>query len=223
MIKHHHLIVTILTFGIFSSYGDDITTLKGKTYQNITVTRVEPDGITVRHTSGIEKLFFSELPQETRAKYGYDPEKHRRHYEAQQGAARQAAQSRSLDALAIHVEARLSQVQREGALAYIKTLTHYSYTERVKVDPTANRSKHILGSTPSVHSKDVVREGVRVSEEHPEPVFILGLSSGYVDGSTWRGVVYPIGSYNYVTVMGASKKIRQYTPSKAVAAKYYSE
>lgn len=217
------LVVACLLVTASSFAGDSITTRKGTTYENIKVTRVDPDGITIRHPGGIVKLFFPELTKEDQDKYGYDPEKHRQHYNQQQRAAQHAATMRSVDSLGTHVEARLNQVQADGSLAYIKILTYYSYTERIKVDPTRDKSKSYLGSTPSIHSKDVLREGVRVSEEQAEPVFITGISSGYVDGQTWTGVVYPIGAYNYTTVMGASKKIKKYTTSKAEAARYYSQ
>lgn len=51
----------------------DITTRSGVTYTNCTITRVEPNGITVFHVEGIVKIPFTELPKELQTKYNYNP------------------------------------------------------------------------------------------------------------------------------------------------------
>jgi hypothetical protein len=63
----------ILTLTCTACHALDITTTKGTTYTNATVTRIEPDGITIKHRLGITKLFFSELPQDVQTSYGYNP------------------------------------------------------------------------------------------------------------------------------------------------------
>ena len=44
--------------------ADDFKTINGKEYKNVTVKRVEPDGIVVSSKSGISKIYFTELPKE---------------------------------------------------------------------------------------------------------------------------------------------------------------
>jgi len=53
--------------------GQDFTTLDGDKYSNVTVKRIEPDGIVVSDADGIRKLKFKNLPAEIGIKYGYDP------------------------------------------------------------------------------------------------------------------------------------------------------
>ena len=53
----------------------DITTISGQVYKNCKITQVEPDGITVFYAKGIAKISFTNLPDECRTKYGYDPQK----------------------------------------------------------------------------------------------------------------------------------------------------
>ncbi|MEO7933387.1 MAG: hypothetical protein ABIT76_09545 [Chthoniobacterales bacterium] len=55
--------------------ADDITTLAGKEYKGVRISRTEPDGIVVVTDSGIEKLQFGLLPADVQKKYGYDPAK----------------------------------------------------------------------------------------------------------------------------------------------------
>ena len=58
-----------------SVFGEDFKTLDGKEYNNATVSRTEPDGIVVRMTSGVVKLYFTNLPNDVRERYHYDAEK----------------------------------------------------------------------------------------------------------------------------------------------------
>ena len=58
----------------------EITTLDGKTYKNVTVQRVDPDGLTIGYAlagggSGAVKLKFKNLPDNLRRQYNYDPDR----------------------------------------------------------------------------------------------------------------------------------------------------
>ena len=55
--------------------ADDFKTNAGKEYKDVTVSRVEPDGIVVKTKSGITKLYFAELPKEVQERFHYDPQK----------------------------------------------------------------------------------------------------------------------------------------------------
>ena len=55
--------------------ADDFKTNAGKEYTNVTVTRVEPDGIVVKTKSGITKVYFTELPREAQERFHYDQQK----------------------------------------------------------------------------------------------------------------------------------------------------
>lgn len=68
-----------LTFSIlcFASivFGDDFKTIEGKEYKNVTVRRVEPDGIVLTSSSGISKVYFTDLPKEVQERFHYDQAK----------------------------------------------------------------------------------------------------------------------------------------------------
>src|SRR5438876_8647980 len=53
--------------------ADDFKTINGQEYKNVTVSRVEPDGIVITFSGGIVKIPFTELSPEIQKKYGYDP------------------------------------------------------------------------------------------------------------------------------------------------------
>ena len=52
--------------------ADDFKLADGKEYKNVTVTRVEPDGIVLRTKSGISKIYFVELPRDVQERFHYN-------------------------------------------------------------------------------------------------------------------------------------------------------
>ncbi|PYJ10151.1 MAG: hypothetical protein DME93_11840, partial [Verrucomicrobia bacterium] len=77
------LFLTVCCMSI--ALADDFKTNAGKEYKNVTVSRVEPDGVIVTGKSGISKIYFTELPKDVQQRFGYDPQK-AADYSAQQSA-----------------------------------------------------------------------------------------------------------------------------------------
>lgn len=67
-----------------------LTTLDGKTYENVEVVRQTPSALHIIHSAGAATLPLTSLPLDVRAKYGYDPRKAHAHQQrvdrARQGA-----------------------------------------------------------------------------------------------------------------------------------------
>ena len=73
--------------------GDDLKTIDGKEYKQVTVNRVEPDGIVITHSGGILKAPFTDLPKGVRERFGYDATKIKAAaIEAQRAAERERAE-----------------------------------------------------------------------------------------------------------------------------------
>jgi hypothetical protein len=89
--------------------ADSITTLSGKKYSGATVTRVEPDGLSITYDDGLAKIPFTDLAPEIRTKYGYDPQK-AAEWKAQIADAQRKAVIRQQ-------EAQRAEQQRKAALA----------------------------------------------------------------------------------------------------------
>jgi len=64
-----------------------------KEYKNVTVKRVEPDGIVLVSKLGISKVYFTELPKDVQQRFGYDAV-NRDAYAAEQKAKLDAAWKR---------------------------------------------------------------------------------------------------------------------------------
>ena len=52
--------------------ADDFKLVNGKEYKNVTVTRVEPDGVVLKTKSGISKVYFVELPKDVQEYFHYN-------------------------------------------------------------------------------------------------------------------------------------------------------
>jgi len=52
--------------------ADDFKLIDGKEYKNVTVSRIEPDGIVLRTQSGISKIYFAELPKDVQERFHYN-------------------------------------------------------------------------------------------------------------------------------------------------------
>ena len=73
-VKHWKAALTILS-ALCSSFAlaDDFKTINGKEYKNVTVSRVEADGLVIRTKSGISKVYFVELPKDVQERFHYNP------------------------------------------------------------------------------------------------------------------------------------------------------
>src|SRR5437660_4413175 len=69
------LLVFLLGFLSRGLFAEDFKTIHGKEYKNVTVSRVEPDGIVLTSSSGISKVYFTELPKEVQERFHYDAAK----------------------------------------------------------------------------------------------------------------------------------------------------
>jgi chromosome segregation ATPase len=101
-------ILTVLCVSL--ALADDFKTIDGKEYKNVTVKRVEPDGIVVSSKSGISKVYFTELPKAVQQRYGYDPGKASA-YTAEQSAALEQARKQREEASRQKAEATAREYQ----------------------------------------------------------------------------------------------------------------
>jgi hypothetical protein len=84
-----YLLVFLLILAARGLLAEDFKTLDGKEYKNVTVGRLEPDGIVLTSSSGISKVYFTELPKEVQERF---------HYDAVKAAAYSSAQAASQEA-----------------------------------------------------------------------------------------------------------------------------
>lgn len=65
------IVLLILCFTTVA-VADDFKLVSGKEYKDVTVTRVEPDGIVLKTKAGISKVYFVELPKDVQERFHYN-------------------------------------------------------------------------------------------------------------------------------------------------------
>jgi chromosome segregation ATPase len=117
------LFLTVCCMSI--ALADDFRTNAGKEYKNVTVSRIEPDGVIVTAKSGISKIYFTELPKDVQQRFGYDPQK-AADYSAQQSAGLDQVRKEQEEVLRQKAEAsqKANQIraQQESRQNEIRTL-----------------------------------------------------------------------------------------------------
>jgi len=96
----NYLLVFLLVLSTRGLLADDFKTTDGKEYKNVKVSRVEPDGIVLTSSSGISKVYFTELPKEVQERF---------HYDAAKAAAYSAEQNAALEQLRKQQEEAMRQ------------------------------------------------------------------------------------------------------------------
>ena len=116
-----------LTFLILSfisvALADDFKTLTGKEYKDVTVSRVEPDGIMLTSKAGISKVYFTELPKDVQERFGYEPQK-AGDYSAQQSAGFDQVRKQQEEALRQRAEASQKENQSRAEQASRQNQLH---------------------------------------------------------------------------------------------------
>lgn len=101
-----------------------LTTLAGRTYEEVSLVRATPSGLSLRHKDGVATVRFDDLDEAVRAAYGYDPEAAARHDREQAEAnARRWALEAAEDAAAAReggakAKARAEVAERIGNRGY---------------------------------------------------------------------------------------------------------
>jgi hypothetical protein len=64
-------IVILTTLFVSLALAEDFKTVSGRVYKDVTISRVEADGLMLRTKTGISKVYFFELPKEVQERFHY--------------------------------------------------------------------------------------------------------------------------------------------------------
>ena len=110
------IITLLVVCFVQATQADDFKTLTGKEYKDVTVSRVEPDGIVLTGKAGISKVYFTELSKDVQERFGYDPQK-AGNYSAQQSAGFE--QIRKQQEEASRQQAEASQKENQSRVEHV--------------------------------------------------------------------------------------------------------
>lgn len=94
-----HISITMLFWLALTTTvcAEDLLTLSGVTYRQARMVRVEPDGVTWTHSTGMCKVDFTDLPESVCKQYHYSPAKAAAYKSAQISAQQQASERMQKD------------------------------------------------------------------------------------------------------------------------------
>lgn len=182
------------------------------------ISRVEPDGVSVVHSSGITKVFFSEMPAEDQGRYGYDPQAAAAHQR------RKIAESKLAVANARYYQAHAEAIEKIRETGFtLSGKVHQRLDNGILVinayrEDISTVEVSTSGFRPMESNRRFGEKQVLTSVAGSEPVYIICNPQGIVDGSTWGGSVYPAGTFQYDAVAGYEKTVRKFaaTPEAAL-------
>ena len=186
-------LITVMCFLPLSALSADITNISGKRFSDVTVQRIEPDGISIKHSGGVIKLFVSELPPDVLKQYGLNAESAQKY----QAAKNEAIRNRE-------AQLRDNIARKNAELELMKS----SYPMDINVLSVTREG--LLGYKCFMAPVIIDGKLTRRYKESDTLVFVYCNSSGYYDGKKWKGTVVPFGTYNYDSAMGASRTVEAY-------------
>ncbi|RYD67714.1 MAG: hypothetical protein EOP83_02250 [Verrucomicrobiaceae bacterium] len=223
---------------------DQLVTVDGKSYQAVTVRKVEPDGLSILHEAGTAKIPFEKLSTDLQVKYGYDKEaaaEHRKQLaEVQrlQDAAERDASKKREKATADQASAKVAkefadQVQKAAKMLRVEAIQNASIGLIGDVEEATLASEAVkssLGSTvgekPAWRFQERAKDGVvsattgaevkySIDETGPRPV-----KKEFI---WWEGRAWRIGQIQYKTLQGLLRTVPHYTASEKTAAAFYKK
>jgi hypothetical protein len=66
-------LLIVVTTSASLALAEDFKTVSGRVYKDVTIIRVEADGIVLRSKTGISKIYFIELPKDVQARFRPSP------------------------------------------------------------------------------------------------------------------------------------------------------
>lgn len=228
-------IFLLLASGICAEEANlEIVTTDGKKYSGVTIRKIEPDGLSILHSSGVAKVPFEKLPEDIRVKYGYDEadaaehraklaEAEKRMAEAQQAAReKQREESR---------EEEVKEVDKEFAAKLTKA------AKMMKVNAHQNDRIGLIGDiTEGTLSSEPVRNTLgSIVSRKPKWIYKTQPVAGVIAGAKgavvvetalgneihWEGKAWRIGLIQYMTGQGLLRTCPLYTASEKEASAFY--
>ncbi len=166
--------------------GLEIVDNSGKAYKNVTIRKVDPDGLLIAHSGGVKKLPFSDLPEEIQTKYGYDPAKAEQ-FSKEQAALQAAARQRAME------QARAREEQ-----------------ERIAREMAAVRESAIR---IQFRITQVLDHGLiiwNLVDQKPEFLRVNPATFDVADGEQYHALVISNGTYEYTTILGVRSRVREW-------------
>lgn len=110
------IIILLCLVCSWTCFALDITTRAGTTYRNCEVTKVDPDSLTIRHSDGVAKIQFEDIPKSLLTQHHYDPAKvaaYRKTFEDAKAASAAKVAEQQKEIESIRAKAQQQEEERQ--------------------------------------------------------------------------------------------------------------
>jgi hypothetical protein len=209
-------------------------TIDGVSYTDVVYTGHDASRVKFRHASGIGSIPIRDLPENLRKELGYDPKAAFAAEEAA-AAARKASAEENIRLMALAAARRKQQafdekVEQAGRVivaTIVRVLPDGALIEaRAQtlgtVEQTVDAGQMLHpGATKTVRVPGLV--DIVLSDNPDGFVFLHAAPGNLVDGGSWRGTAYAVGTTTYRDEDGASHTVPKLTDSKEEAAAFLAK
>jgi len=223
---------------------DQLVTVDGKTYDAVTIRKVEPDGLSILHAAGTAKVPFEKLSADLQTKYGYNKEaaaEHRKQLaevQRQQDEAERKASAKRKKAAAEQAATEVDKefadkVQKAAKMLRVEAIQNASVGLIGDVEEGTLVSEAVksslgstVGQTLAWRFQERAKDGVVSATTGAEVKYsIEETASGPVKNEFifWEGKAWRIGRIQYKTRQGLLRTVPHYTASEKTAAAFYKK
>lgn len=201
------------------AWAEEITLANGQVVKG-DISRVEPDGLVVMTDSGVEKISFLSLPEETRKRFGFDFEKAEA-YRKQMASGQQQLLQQMVTNIR-EQQAKLDELRKNQP-----TIEEQQLAVKIEASALMARAKILQGTREGVRGRITTQVGKAAATMlNKDTRQIVNLGEGFIrgvigaEGELWEGKLYPAGYYFYITPFGEERTIRAYALSVEDAVKH---
>lgn len=191
------------------AFYDDLILADGSVKTNVFITRVEPDGLSFMHETGVTKLYFPELAEPVQQKYNYDPAIAAVYWYYTQQVQKEW-DLRQLQAAQTEAETRaqrLVEIEEEDTLLRAKAAAKNTHVKLVRME----QDGLWLCRTFSLEKGGFTRGRAQYKKVFSESqILVEGLPDNMVDNDEWRGRIYEAGIYQIKSEGSNIRTLRKY-------------
>jgi hypothetical protein len=207
------LLLSLLGFAT-AARAEDIILQDGTVYKGATILHHDAATATILYNDGGAAVPIAKLPADIQKRLDYDPAAASKQLASDAAADAQqrelAARTRVLDNGALKVWGQIVQVRPDGFVAEIQTVDKCQPAIPITQTTTLDTLPEGMGRGDVVKTTVV---GYRHAKIKLGKVFVDSDVTGLVDKAHWRGIVWAVGTYSYVTDQGRHMTIPAYTVS----------
>jgi hypothetical protein len=192
IMKKSALVLTLTMLLTSRALSDTITVADGTVYKDAIITKHDAVNATILYSDGGVTLPIATLPVALQIKLGYKESDAKAQLVAECLEDHSDEIDKTLKLKAIKTTGNIVQVLPDGVLANL------FLTEPPPGEPRSFEISYPIGKGTTC--------------------YLICDSVGLVDGGTWSGVVWKIGTYSYKGTDGATRTVEKYTSSRAIAA-----